>query len=73
LGLGILGNALALPFGLYVLICQREGERRIQNEVTEVDDARKTIALAIAAIAVCILLPGIPDPTQIALDSGTFL
>jgi len=73
LGLGILGNALALPFGLYVLICQREGERRIQNEVTEVDDVRKTIALAIAAIAVCILLPGIPDPTQIALDSGTFL
>lgn len=73
LGLGVLGNALALPFGLYILICQRESERRVQDEVTEVDEARKTAALVIAAIAVCILLPGIPDPTQIALDSGTFL
>lgn len=73
LGLGVLGNALALPFGLYLLICQRESERRIQDEVTEVDETRKSIALAIALIAVCILLPGIPDPTQLALDSGTFL
>jgi len=33
LGLGILGGSLSLPFGLYVLICQRESERNIQDEV----------------------------------------
>jgi len=73
LGLGILGNALALPFGLYVLICQRQSERNIQDEVTEIDEGRKKLALAIATIAVLMLLPGIPDPAQISIDSGTFL
>ena len=42
-------------------------------QVSEVDDGRKTMALVTAALAVLILLPGIPDPSQIAIDSGTFL
>jgi hypothetical protein len=33
LGLGLLGSSLALPFGLYVLICQRTAERFIQDQV----------------------------------------
>ena len=30
LGLGFLGSSLALPFGLYVLICQRTSEKYVQ-------------------------------------------
>jgi hypothetical protein len=33
LGLGLLGSSLALPFGLYVLICQRASEKYIQDQV----------------------------------------
>lgn len=73
LGLGVLGNALALPFGLYLLICQRESERRIQDDVTEVDDKRKALALGIVAVAVMILLPGVPDKVDLALSTGSFL
>ncbi len=73
LGLGILGNALALPFGLYLLICQRESERRIQDDVSEMDDKRKALALGIVAVAVAILLPGVPDKVDLALQTGSFL
>lgn len=73
LGLGILGSNLSLPFGLYVLICQRESERNIQNEVSDIDEGRKKFALISAAIAVAVLLPGIPDPSRVVLDTGTFL
>lgn len=67
LGLGVLGSSLALPFGLYVLICQRESERNVQDEVTEVDDRRQALALALAAAAVLVLLPGFPDATDAML------
>lgn len=30
LGLGLLGSSLALPFGLYVIICQRSAEQYIK-------------------------------------------
>jgi hypothetical protein len=30
LGLGLLGSSLALPFGLYVIICQRGAEKYIK-------------------------------------------
>ena len=73
LGLGVLGNALALPFGLYLLICQRESERRIQDEVTEISDRRKAVALGMVAVAVMILLPGVPDKVDMALSTGGFL
>ena len=67
LGLGLLGSSLALPFGLYILICQREAESNIQDEVSEVDERRKGVALALAVFAVLILLPGVPDATDMAL------
>ena len=35
LALGFLGSALALPFGLYVLICQRDPENSPRDGVTE--------------------------------------
>ena len=57
LGLGLLGSALALPFGLYILICQRTSERYIQDEVSGVDDARRRAAAVIVAVAVAVLLP----------------
>ncbi|KAL0023735.1 hypothetical protein WJX79_009611 [Trebouxia sp. C0005] len=34
LGLGFLGSSLALPFGLYVLICQRTTEKYVQDKIT---------------------------------------
>lgn len=67
LGLGILGSSLALPFGLYVLICQREAERNLQDEVSEVSEKRQTVALALAVAAALILLPGLPDATDAIL------
>lgn len=67
LGLGLLGSSLALPFGLYVLICQREAEQNLQNEVSEVSEQRKVIALTLAALAIMVLLPAFPDPTELAL------
>lgn len=30
LGLGLLGSSLSLPFGLYVIICQRTAEKYIK-------------------------------------------
>lgn len=71
LGLGLLGSSLALPFGLYVLICQREAEKNIQDEVSDVNELRKTLALGLAALAVLILLPAFPDPTEVALMSSS--
>ena len=34
LGLGLLGSSLALPYGLYVIICQRTAEKYILDNVT---------------------------------------
>ena len=70
LGLGLLGSSLSLPFGLYVLICQREAEKNIQDDVSAVDDRRQKVAIAFAALAILILLPGLPDATQMALLEG---
>ena len=67
LGLGLLGSSLALPFGLYVLICQRESERNIQDEVSDVDETRKKIALALVALTILVLLPAFPDATDLAM------
>ena len=33
LALGFLGSSLSLPFGLFVLIVQRDGEKYIQDQV----------------------------------------
>ena len=74
LGLGLLGSSLALPFGLYILICQRESERNVQDEVSEVDGTRKGLALAMVVFALLVLVPGIPDAADPSLlGPGNFL
>jgi membrane-associated protease RseP (regulator of RpoE activity) len=73
LGLGLLGSSLSLPFGLYVLICQREAEKNLQDEVNGVSENRKVVALGMAALAILVLLPAFPDATELALMGGDFL
>lgn len=70
LGLGLLGSSLSLPFGLYVLICQREAEKNLQDEVSGVSENRKVVALGMAALAILVLLPAFPDATELALMGG---
>ncbi|XVE62503.1 hypothetical protein DITRI_Ditri06bG0122900 [Diplodiscus trichospermus] len=57
LGLGVLGGQLSLPWGLYVLICQRTPEKPCLNDVTEVGTWRKTAVTLAIFLVVLILLP----------------
>lgn len=57
LGLGVLGGPLSLPWGLYVLICQRTPEKPCLNDVTEVGTWRKTLLSVAVFLGVLILLP----------------
>ncbi|KAL6957335.1 putative zinc metalloprotease egy1, chloroplastic [Sarracenia purpurea var. burkii] len=57
LGLGVLGGALSLPWGLYVLICQRTPEKPCLNDVTEVGTWRRTILSVAILLVVLTLLP----------------
>lgn len=57
LGLGVLGGPLSLPWGLYVLICQRTPEKPCLNDVTEVGTWRKTIVTVAVFLVVLTLLP----------------
>ncbi|KAH9627137.1 hypothetical protein KSS87_018377 [Heliosperma pusillum] len=57
LGLGVLGGPLSLPWGLYVLICQRTPEKPCLNDVTEVRTWRKTAVGVAIFLVVMILLP----------------
>ncbi|KZV29559.1 hypothetical protein F511_00837 [Dorcoceras hygrometricum] len=57
LGLGVLGGPLALPWGLYVLICQRAPEKPCLNDVTEVGTWRKTLLTMGIILVVMTLLP----------------
>ncbi|XP_062004728.1 probable zinc metalloprotease EGY1, chloroplastic [Rosa rugosa] len=57
LGLGVLGGPLSLPWGLYVLICQRTPEKPCLNDVTEVGTWRKTIVTVAIFLVVLTLLP----------------
>ncbi len=61
LGLGFLGSALSLPFGIYVLICQRNAERYIQDNMSPIDDRRRAIAAVLVLTAILILLPMAPE------------
>lgn len=65
LGLGLLGSSLALPFGLYVLICQRTAEQYIQDEVSGVSERRRAIAGVLIAFAVLTLLPMAPEVADV--------
>lgn len=57
LGLGVLGGPLSLPWGLYVLICQRAPEKPCLNDVTEVGSWRKAVVVATTFLVVLTLLP----------------
>lgn len=57
LGLGVLGGPLSLPWGLYVLICQRSPEKACLNDVTEVGTWRKTLVAVGILFVVLTLLP----------------
>lgn len=57
LGLGVLGGPLSLPWGLYVLICQRTPEKPCLNDVTEVGTWRKTAVAVAIFLVVLTLLP----------------
>ncbi|KAJ9554907.1 hypothetical protein OSB04_009521 [Centaurea solstitialis] len=57
LGFGVLGGPLSLPWGLYVLICQRTPEKPCLNDVTEVGTWRRTAVTVAIFLVVLILLP----------------
>ncbi|XVE90217.1 hypothetical protein DITRI_Ditri20bG0061400 [Diplodiscus trichospermus] len=57
LGLGVIGGPLSLPWGLYVLICQRTPEKPCLNDVTEVGTWRKTAVTIAIFLVVSTLLP----------------
>ncbi|XWS64895.1 hypothetical protein CRYUN_Cryun05aG0043500 [Craigia yunnanensis] len=57
LGLGVIGGPLSLPWGLYVLICQRTPEKPCLNDVTEVGTWRKMAITVTIFLLVLTLLP----------------
>ena len=61
LGLGLLGSSLALPFGLYVIICQQTAEKYIKDSVTPTGQGRETATAVAVLVAVLILLPLAPE------------
>ncbi|KAK8953055.1 hypothetical protein KSP40_PGU019960 [Platanthera guangdongensis] len=57
LGLGVLGGPLSLPWGLYVLICQRTPEKPCLNDVSEVGMWRQVALITAISLVVFTLLP----------------
>lgn len=57
LGLGVLGGPLSLPWGLYVLICQRAPDKPCLNDVSEVGTWRRTALTVAIFLVIMILLP----------------
>ena len=57
LGLGVIGGPLSLPWGLYVILCQRTPEKPCLNDVTEVGTWRKTLVAAAIFLVAFTLLP----------------
>ncbi|EFJ47832.1 hypothetical protein VOLCADRAFT_61017 [Volvox carteri f. nagariensis] len=64
LGLGLLGSSLSLPFGLYVIICQRTAEKYIKDNVTPLGDGKRTATAAAVLAAILILVPMAPEVAQ---------
>jgi membrane-associated protease RseP (regulator of RpoE activity) len=64
LGLGLLGSSLSLPFGLYVLICQRSAERYIQDNVSPIAGAKQTATAIAVLTAVLVLVPMAPEVAE---------
>lgn len=61
LGLGFLGSSLSLPYGIYVLICQRNAERYIQDNMSPISDQRRIAAAVLVLTAILVLLPMAPE------------
>ncbi|KAE9465728.1 hypothetical protein C3L33_02343, partial [Rhododendron williamsianum] len=57
LGLGALGGPLSLPWGLYVLICQRSPEKPCLNDVTDVGGWRRAVLTVAIILVMLTLLP----------------
>lgn len=64
LGLGLLGSSLSLPFGLYVILCQRTAEKYIQDNVSPVSDAKRTATAVAVLTAILVLVPMAPEVAQ---------
>ncbi|GBF95462.1 zinc metalloprotease chloroplastic-like [Raphidocelis subcapitata] len=64
LGLGLLGSSLSLPFGLYVLICQRNAEKYVKDSVTGVATPKQIATAAAVLTAILILVPLAPEFAQ---------
>ena len=73
LALGFLGSALALPFGLYVLICQRDPEAPPADGVTPPDGPRAVVAAVAIGLALLVLLPAAPDVVDAGRAGGMFM
>lgn len=73
LSLGLVGGALSLPFGLYLLLTQRSAERPPRDDVSEVGSTRNTLALAAIFFAVMVLLPLGVDTTDPMLNGTPML
>lgn len=72
LGLGVLGGPLSLPWGLYILICQREPEKPCLNDVTEVGTWRQAVFALACILVLLTLLPlwdGLAEELGIGLGS----
>jgi hypothetical protein len=72
LALGFLGSALALPFGLYVLICQRDPEAPPADGVSPPEGPRGVAAAVAIGLALLVLLPAAPEVVQ-STSGGMFL
>ena len=73
LALGFLGSALALPFGLYVLICQRDPEAPPADGVTPPDGPRAVVAAVAIGLALLVLRPAAPDVVDAGRAGGMFM
>lgn len=70
LGLGFLGSSLALPFGVFVLICQRNPEKNLQDTVSPPSNSRQVAAAVMISTAILILLPMLPGSETLGAGGG---
>lgn len=72
LSFGIIASSLALPWAIYIVLTQRTPEFSPKDDVTQVDDARATLAFAMIAVAFLILLPGPVDVSDATSNMPPF-
>lgn len=64
LALGVIGSALSLPFGLYILLTQRSNERPPFDDVSPVNSNRVSLALGLVLFSLLTLLPYVSQSTD---------